>query len=570
MTNRKWIHPAFLLLCLVLSLNSHASATNSKIIAVHPGESIQQAINQAKPGHIILVSAGIYYETITLKKGIILRSSGNPEATIIDGQNSTHPVLTGADECLIEGFTITGKGPSTKESEPSHAIECQDTSPIIKNNIIKNNHGTGIYVKGKKAAPEIIGNKIYSNQGAGIGNEHSSKAKIQGNECYNNTGAGIGIRHQAAPLLENNTCHHNEMAGVGIQHKNTFPILKNNQCYLNKLAGIGVEKGASPTLEGNRIYSNGRAGVGIRSGSNVILMGNTITGNNLSGIGVMGKCTVIVDNNTLDNNLMAGITVTDGSEADISNNVIRNNGTQGLVCSFSKVNISKNTISNNTHHGVAIYRRSKAKITKNTISDNGAHDRRGAGIMVVSSNDVHISHNVFYDNYGPGVYAHKSSPQVEYNEFTNDLVYVKEYASPIVAHNTFYSAKKVRGKKYKSGVEVRENSSPIVMDNKFYGIYGVVVRHKSRPLIIGNVFSGQHKGSIKSGRSGIKVDKKSCPTISRNVFYNGNKVLAGGKSVTTNKTLLQTKTRLRSMKDGDIPERFKKFVLLIEDNLFLK
>jgi parallel beta-helix repeat protein len=574
MISRKWIFICSVLVYVLLPFCFSASAVESllvsgKVIAVHPGESIQRAINQAKPGTLVLVSAGVYYETIQLKRGVTLRGEGGAEATIIDGQNSIQPVVKGAEECVIEGFTITGKGPPAKESEPSHAVECINVSPIIKNNIIKKNHGTGIYVEGEKAAPEIVGNIICSNQGAGIGNDYKSRAKIVDNECYANALAGIGIRRQAAPLVENNRCHHNELAGIGVRHRDTSPILRNNRCYFNKLSGIGVEEEASPTVEGNSLYSNERAGVGIRSGSSVILTGNTITANILSGIGVMKDCRVTLKGNTITGNIMAGITVTDGSEAEIAHNILEDNGTEGIVCSFSSVDIHHNTINGNSHHGVAIYRRSRAKITKNTIINNGAHERRGAGIIVVSSSDVLISDNSFEGNYGPGVYAHKSSPRIEHNEFSNDLVFIKHYASPTVAYNSFFSGRKASGKKYKSGVDIRENSSPVIRDNRFYGKFGIAVRYKSRPLIINNTFSGRHKSSVESGRSGIKVDKESYPTVKRNIFYNGNKVVVGGKSVNTNITLFQTRARFRRRKKGKTPDKLKNLMLVIADNLFL-
>jgi parallel beta-helix repeat protein len=581
MIRRKWTFVSCLLLYSLLFLHpSPASAQSAKIIAVHPGESIQQAIDQARAGSIILVSPGIYYETIQLKKGITLRSETGARATIIDGQNSNQPVVKLADECMLEGFTIIGKGPAEQESDPSHTaasytvashtVECINVSPIIKGNIIKNNHGTGIYVEGKKAAPEITGNIIYSNQGAGIGNEHSSRARIVANECYGNTRAGIGIRHQAAPLVENNRSHHNEMAGIGIQGENTSPILKNNHCYFNKLSGVGVENGASPTLEGNNLYSNGRCGVGIQLNSTVVLTGNKINANTLAGIGVMKNCQVTVTNNTLAENVLAGISVTDGSTAEITKNTIRDNGCQGIVCSFSQAEIHHNTIDGNSHHGVAIYRRSKVQLTENSIINNGAHGRRGTGIIVVSSNDVLITRNNFEGNYGPGVYARKSSPRIEFNEFFNDLVFIKYYASPTVAHNTFYSGKKAGGKKYKSGVDIRDNSSPIIINNQFYGKFGIAVRKKSRPLIADNTFSGQHKSSVKSGRSGIKIDKESYPIIKQNIFYNGNKVMTGGKSVNTNITLVRSRAKLRIPKEGRVPERLKNTMILIAGNLFLE
>ncbi len=545
-------------------------AAVGKILAVHPGESIQEAINKAKSGTIILVSPGIYYEKIRLKKGITLRSEAGATATIIDAQNSSKPAITTASQCVIEGFTITGKGASLKESAPSHTIECINVSPLIKNNIIKNNQGTGIYISGVAASPEIIGNSIYSNSGAGIGNDNKSSAKIRNNKCYGNLRAGIGIHLQAAPIVDNNRLYNNAMAGIGIQHKNTSPTITNNQCYSNKLSGIGVEEGASPTLEGNHIYGNGRAGVGIRKESQVTIKGNTITGNTLSGIGILDKCKVTIINNTLNRNIMAGITVNDGSETDILNNTIQANGTQGIVCNFSKVIIQNNTISDNYHHGVAIYRFSHAQINNNTFINNGADDHRGAGIIVVSSNDVNINHNWFENNYGPGVYSRRSSPLIEHNEFANDLIFVKYFASPTIANNIFYSGKKSSGKKYKSGIDIMDKSSPIVVNNQFLGKFAIAIRHGSKPLIIKNIFSGDHKSSVKSGRSGIKVDKESLPSIKQNIFYNGNKIIAGGRSVFTNGKLVKIRNKFKPLKKQKISAKSKNLILEIADNLFLK
>jgi parallel beta-helix repeat protein len=576
MPKTKWksVYPTILLsallFCPLASSAAELLGISGKIIPVHPGESIQQTINKTSSGSIILVSPGIFYETIRLKKGITLRSESGAKATIINGQNSAQPVVTGADQCVIEGFTIIGKGPAANEHEPSHAIECIDVSPIIKNNIIKNNQGTAIYVSGNNAAPEITGNIICSNFGAGIGNDHSSRATISGNECYGNARSGIGIRGQSSPLVQNNRSHHNTKAGIGVQEKGSSPKLKNNYCYFNKLSGVGVENGATPALEGNHLYSNGRCGLGAQLGSSIVLTGDIIMGNTLSGIGIMNNCQVTIKNSSISKNALAGITVTDDSKAEISHNTLNDNGTQGIVCSYSQADINHNTIDGNSHHGVAIYRHSKANIAENKIINNGAHDHRGAGIIVVSSNDVEINKNQFEGNYGPGVYAHKSSPIIELNEFNNDLIFVKFYASPMVVNNIFYSGKKAGGKKYKSGIDIREYSSPVIYDNQFYGKFGIAVHDNSRPLIINNVFSGQHKSSIKSGRSGIKTDKNSYPTVKYNVFYNGNKLLVGGKSVSNNITLIQKGGRFIKIKKNQSLEKLKDVALLILDNLFLK
>ena len=58
-----------------------------------PGDqpTIQAAINAADDGDQIIVAPNIYSETITIDKGLTLRSSAGPEVTIIDAE----PVWSG-------------------------------------------------------------------------------------------------------------------------------------------------------------------------------------------------------------------------------------------------------------------------------------------------------------------------------------------------------------------------------------------------------------------------------------------------------------------------------------------
>ena len=74
--------------------------------------SIQTAIDNAVDTDEIVVAEGIYLEAINfLGKAIRLRSSGGPDATIIDGNGALHVVQCVSGEgidTVLDGFTITG------------------------------------------------------------------------------------------------------------------------------------------------------------------------------------------------------------------------------------------------------------------------------------------------------------------------------------------------------------------------------------------------------------------------------------------------------------------------------
>ncbi len=504
-----------------------------QIISVHEGESIQTAIDKAKPGGVILVSQGVYFETIKLKKNITLRSESGPEQTTIDGKKGPGTVVEMAVNSTLDGFTVTGRT-DTDKAEKRHAVECVNIPAVIKNNIVRDNRGTGIYVSGKNASAVVSNNRVFDNKGAGIAVTDHSKAHILENQSYGNSHAGIGIQHGAAPKVEKNKCFQNQMSGIGIRHKESAPLIIGNECYNNELAGVGLEAGANATIKNNSLHENGRTGLGLRQASTAIIEGNKIEKNTISGIGVTEKSTVTVKNNQINHNTMAGMTVLDGAKAIIENNTFKANGTQGIVCSVSHVIIRKNKVVDNIHHGISFYRGAEGEVSENIINNNGANDKRGAGILVVSSNKPVIHHNEFNKNYGPGVYTHRCSPLIENNIFLNDLVFVKHHAAPTVRKNIFYSRGKSGGKTVKSGVDVRESSHPIIAENEFYGKFAISIRSNSNPLVIGNKFSGSHKTSISSARSGVKIDRTAHPSIVNNIFYNGNHLLVKGKYIAKN------------------------------------
>jgi len=91
---------------------------------------IQSAINAACDGAEVVVSPGTYFETISFGgKNIIVRSTGGPEVTTLDGQGTSRLVLliSGEDvSTTLEGFTI-----ANGSAELGGAIMIQDSSATI-------------------------------------------------------------------------------------------------------------------------------------------------------------------------------------------------------------------------------------------------------------------------------------------------------------------------------------------------------------------------------------------------------------------------------------------------------
>ena len=375
---------------------------SAKVIEV-PSEyhSIQEAVDTAVSGDVILVKPGTYRERICLKSGVTLRSGGpnergslglkRAEETILDGGGKWggSPGVTMAEGAILDGFTITHVGIFDETLWKKHWVEkgihqshkdighfgvpgvaITGVTCSVSNNIVHHNGHTGIAVRGengKKCSPYVSGNVCYRNMGSGIGSMAGSRGIINGNTCFENFFAGIG-HNDASPVVEANVCYNNVRAGIGISN-GASPVVRRNRCYANRRAGIGIRTGSDtlPVVEGNDCYENEMAGIGCSEKSTPILRRNRCYRNKLAGIGCSDRASPVVEENHCFENEAAGI----GSEAAspiILRNILEKNASAGIVISNkSNVIVFNNQCLENKLVAIGIRDGSEAMLKENTL-----------------------------------------------------------------------------------------------------------------------------------------------------------------------------------------------------------
>ena len=133
---------------------------------------IQDGIDGAIDGHVVIVADGTYHENIDFAgKDIVVRSEGGPSSTIIDGGQIFNVVrFTGGESraTVLDGFTLTnGRAPyhhtGHSGGEQGGGILIDDSSPTIQNCVIGNNQaaiaGGGMMI-GNSSAP-LIENTVF-------------------------------------------------------------------------------------------------------------------------------------------------------------------------------------------------------------------------------------------------------------------------------------------------------------------------------------------------------------------------------------------------------------------------
>jgi hypothetical protein len=244
---------------------------------------IQQAIDIAANGDVVLVAPGTYYENISVQKKLItVKSEQGPELTTIDGQNRTQSVVT-LESGLLSGFTITNGNASF-----GGGIWIEGATPRVENNFITNNRacgGAGIIIVGNGApnfpGPAIVDNEIRGNSTTGCGLESGgggifvsdvTGVLISGNKIIANSasptdlGGGILIRGQSALVITDNVIAENlALYGGGIfMRPSTFSAsrIEQNLIIRNQASaggGIIAGLGGGERFNNNTIADNDAA-----------------------------------------------------------------------------------------------------------------------------------------------------------------------------------------------------------------------------------------------------------------------------------------------------------------------
>ncbi len=285
--------PAVLsLLCLLLPISPLTGQTVLQVSKQGPFHRIQDAIDMAKNGYVILVGPGRYVENVDFKrKEIMLVSSSGPEATIIDGDNKGTAVWVGYGG-ILAGFTVTrgsqsgvyADGPVTvinniivnNKANSGGGISSW-SQPLIIRNVIANNtatyEGGGIGTGSSNSNPIILENIITGNtagvRGGGIGT-YGWDLKILYNEISNNTagtlGGGIyfrkGVLFLGSNLILENTSLGN---GGGIWTERGDVYCCNNTILGNSAAqeGGGIYlPGGNSTVTNTILWDNKAVGKG--------------------------------------------------------------------------------------------------------------------------------------------------------------------------------------------------------------------------------------------------------------------------------------------------------------------
>ena len=289
------------------------------------GSSIQSAINNAKIGDTIIVSAGTYNENLNINKDISL---------IANGTVNIGSVSISANNVTIQGFTITSP----------YSITVNGVNNVkILNNVIKSSLN-GIMGEGTVSNILVKGNTLIGSDPL-YGNNMAFEGVTSNAQILNNTlsGAEFGILFDKAST--NNLISGNMINGNGnLVHPND-PIVTEG-------TGIYTVDGSTNFKILNNTIINSRDSIAVQQIGTAVASGFLVQGNLIENS--YDGCWMTVENSLITGNtfinLLDAVDMT-GTGNTISNNIFTNTSNCDVALT-TKVSSDLNTLINNTFNGL--------------------------------------------------------------------------------------------------------------------------------------------------------------------------------------------------------------------------
>ena len=274
------------ILILVLIAPAFAQHAAECMVSIHPGESIQEAIDQATEETVICLTAGTWDENLKIEKSLTLRGAG-------EGETIVKAVIEGCPVIWIEG--------TKKDRQITVAIsnltiiggygECQ-TAGISAD---------GLLVRGAGHAT-LTCCAIRKNYG-GIRVLDSAQATVTDSVISEN-GFGVGLVDSAQATIDSCTISMNKWHGIlamGLAHATAAEcsISENN-------GGIKLFDSTETTISACTISDN-TFGIGLADSAQTTISDSTISDNRDDGIWLADTAQATIDRNKITSNGKYGI-----------------------------------------------------------------------------------------------------------------------------------------------------------------------------------------------------------------------------------------------------------------------
>ena len=393
----------------------------------HPFDRIQEGVNHADPGDVVLVASGTYTWPVIVNKPLTLRADG--PVTLSGGYLA---IDFAADDVTIEGFIIenyiygiSGEGDgftvaNNTINASSMAIMVEGNGGTIRDNRVVGTPADAIRITNANDLV-VAGNLIEGARDSAFHLGVVNDSTFEGNLVVAPGVAGFPL--DAVTLLFS---HRNRFVGNTVDGS-TFDVLGRSssnlfQGNIIRSAHIGVRSLDSPD---NRIVENAiidtHWGISLgRDTDGTVVRGNVVTNAGGDGIASQYNAGVTIADNRITDAGNSGITVYQSTLVTVEGNTVRG------VDRVAGISLSRVNNSSVTDNVVDVGRGSDGidlrRVDNSVVSANTVRDVYGGGILLFVSNRNDVHGNVIRDANWVGIRLNGAvDNRIFDNHFANDV-----------------------------------------------------------------------------------------------------------------------------------------------------
>jgi parallel beta-helix repeat protein len=191
---------------------------SAKEVKCDEDESLQEELDNAEPGFIVLVKGTCYENVVIRTPGLLLVADPSFGPATIDGSGdpTRSAIVIVVSNVTVLNFTITGGR--------NGVVVSRAGSAVITNNRIIGNDRVGVFIT-RSSHGEIKGNTIEDNgfkgviavnRGHGIYVGRASSAEINDNTINHNGDVGVRVADSSHASLSDNIITNNEQEGLDV------------------------------------------------------------------------------------------------------------------------------------------------------------------------------------------------------------------------------------------------------------------------------------------------------------------------------------------------------------------
>ena len=308
MRRQRWLTVCLWVLTAALATGLAATAAAAHEVHVRPGQSIQAAVDSAKPGDRVVVFPGVYHEAgqpcpmdpakvcavVVGEDGIalvgasrpghpvVLENAGNQDNGIVAARQGAAGATCLGDRrqrlagVTVAGFTITGfagdgilllcvddwsvAGNTATDNSLYGIVPSHCGAGTLRHNVAAGAHDTGIYIG--QSHDVLIADNLAHDNVSGFEVENCERVVLRHNESFGNT---VGILLFLSPGLDVLVSRDDALVGNSV-HDNNGPNTcppGDDVCLVPPGCGILVVGGTGNVVTGNRIHGNETTGIAL-------------------------------------------------------------------------------------------------------------------------------------------------------------------------------------------------------------------------------------------------------------------------------------------------------------------